>query len=101
MVVELYRRAAERVERLASNGGPEARGQKRWAHQYPTSTIVRLRSSPLGGRFRLLIRLAVAKALESEESSTVMQKNLATRFRLITPLVSSAFAFIVIFGWRW
>jgi len=30
-----------------------------------------------------------------------MQKNLATRFRLITPLVSSAFAFIVIFGWRW
>lgn len=43
----------------------------------------------------------VAKALESEESSTVMQKNLATRFRLITPLLSSAFAFVVIFGWRW
>jgi hypothetical protein len=43
----------------------------------------------------------VAKAMEIEESSTVMRTNLATRFRLITPLVSSAFAFIVIFGWRW
>ena len=43
----------------------------------------------------------VAKAMESEESSTVMRTNLATSFRLITPLVSSAFAFIVTFGWRW
>jgi hypothetical protein len=30
-----------------------------------------------------------------------MRMNLAARFRLITPLVSSAFAFIVILGWRW
>jgi hypothetical protein len=43
----------------------------------------------------------VAKAMESEESSTVMRTHLATSFRLITPLVSSAFAFIVTFGWRW
>jgi hypothetical protein len=39
--------------------------------------------------------------MESEESSTVMRTNLATGYRLITPLVSSAFAFIVILGWRW
>jgi len=39
--------------------------------------------------------------MESEESSTVMRTNLAARFRLIAPLISSAFAFIVIFGWRW
>ncbi len=30
-----------------------------------------------------------------------MRTQLATQFRLIAPLVSSGFALIVIFGWRW
>jgi hypothetical protein len=30
-----------------------------------------------------------------------MRKNLAAQFRLIATPLSSAFAFIVIFGWRW
>jgi hypothetical protein len=30
-----------------------------------------------------------------------MRMHLATSYRLIAPLLSSAFAFIVILGWRW
>jgi len=30
-----------------------------------------------------------------------MRTQLATQFRLIAPPLSSAFAFIVILGWRW
>jgi hypothetical protein len=69
--------------------------------QYLTSTIVQLRDSALGGRFGLPIGLADGDGDGQSGAFDRMRTNLAARLEVLAPLLGSAFAFIVFFGWRW